>query len=431
MGAGQMTPTLVSTLSKSKDEKLKEVAAEKLCQKVRQYGDHLDYIKAVGSHAGQSLVGMLKNGTPKGKTHAAATLSFLVRHKDCKEEIVKHGAIPELVTLGKEGKEDQKAAVACVFANLASGSAANQAALAQAGAIPLLVEMVKTCELGEAKGWATSALGNLSLQHRQNQKLVGEAGAIPAIVELLQSHKEYVPPPAKAGILSCYGACRKRAPPPHSKTSVMAARAIMSIAFNDAENQAKIVDAGGVEALVKVIKEGSPEDEVDALTALGYVWGTSTSGASPAKAKLLDTDGVRVLIEIVRNSTDAAKSLAANLIARLAHQDPLAQAAIATCGAIPALVELGNTSRHPPSKINAVKALRELSTDNSDSKKLIEEVGGTPLLADRLLASGMKFREMSDEDRDRLTQAQDSVDAIKSDPAKEEDVNEPLVSAAD
>mmetsp|Transcript_120727 Transcript_120727/g.188472 ORF Transcript_120727/g.188472 Transcript_120727/m.188472 type:complete len:420 (+) Transcript_120727:81-1340(+) len=418
MGNGNMTPTLVTTLETSKDERMKEVAAEKLMQKVRQYGDHNDYIKAVGSHAGKPLVEMLKNGTPKGKTNAAATLSFLARHKESKEEIVKHGAIPQLVQLGKEGKEDQQAAVACAFANLASGNAANQAAIAAADAIPLLVDIVKSGR-GEAKGWATSALGNLVLEHPKNQKLVAEAGAIPAIVELLQSHTAYVPP-TKGGWLSC-SVCRKRAPP-HSKRSEMAARALSSIAYNSADNQAKIVDAGGIEALVRVIKEGSPEDEIVALKALGFVWGAQA--ASPAKAKLLDTDGVRVLIEIVRHSTNVSKSEAANFIARLAHQDSQAQAALATSGAISALVEMGQTSTHPPSKIAAVKALRELSSDNSDNQKLIEEAGGKDML--RLSSGGMKFRELSEEEHKRFEQDRES--AANIDPSKEEDVRTPLVT---
>lgn len=398
MGNGGMTPTLVTTLSTSKDENMKEVAAEKLCNKVRQYGDHPDYVKAVGSHAGKPLVEMLNSGTPKGKTHAAATLSFLVRNKDCKEEIVKLGAIPVCVKLGKEGTEGQQAAVAAFLANVASGNSANQAALAQAGAIQLLIDLLKSGR-SEAKGWAASALGNL--QNPTNQRLSAEAGAIEAIVEVLQGHKAYVPP-QKGGLFSSCS-CRKRAPP-HGNTSMLAARAISSVAYNNESNQARIVEAGGVEALVKVIREGSPEDELEAQKALGFIW----SGASPlpaVKAKLLDADAVRVLIEVVRNATDESKSQAANLIARLANDDPLAQSAIATCGGVPALVELANNSRNPACKIGAVKALRELSSNNPENDKLIEEAGGKPLL-DRLLGSGMKFRELSEEDKDRMAQVQ-------------------------
>lgn len=214
--------------------------------------------------------------------------------------------------------------------------------------------------------------------------------------------------------MSC-SSCRKRAPP-YSKNSAHAVGAISQLAFNHPDNQAKIVEAGGIEALVKVAKEGSPKDEVAALKALGYVWGGNRQ--SSAKARLLDSEAVRVLIEMLQNSTDEGKEQAASLIARLVQGDTIAQSAVATCGAIPILVELGNNQNHIGSRIGAVKALKELQTNNPENAKLIEEAGGEPLV-NKLMNTGMTFRELSEEDQLRMQAA------------TEEDVNKPLVGEKD
>jgi hypothetical protein len=425
MGNSGMTPTLVQTLKKSKDEKLKAVAADNLCKKVRQFSDgHPDYIKAVGENACEQLVGMLKTGTPEGKKHAAACLSFLVRHPANKEKIAACGGISALIELSKEGQVDQQAAVACALANLASGSEANQAALAKAGAADVLVATLKSGKASEAKGWAVAALGNLvqtpTRPNEKNQKTVAEAGAIPLIVELLQEHEAYVAPLPNTWYNWC--TCKKRSPP-HKRTSLMAARALSQLCFTNAANQAQAVEAGAVEVLVKVMKEGSPEDETEAMRTLHYVWGDKKE--SPiVKAKLLDADGIRVLIEIVQNSSDDPKAAAATWLGRLAHQDASVQSSIATNGAIPALVELGN-SLHPHCKMNAAKALKELATDNAEIEKMVEDAGGKPLF--ELVSSGMKFRELNDEERQQLQEKEERAAALmKEEESKEEDVKKPL-----
>jgi len=421
---GNSTAGFVSTLEKSNDEGVKEVAAEKLCTKVKQFTQHGSYMKAVTKNAGKPLIGMLQGGTQKGKNGAAATLSYLALDAECKEQLAVLGAIPALVQLSKEGTPELQGAAAAALANMVSRSPANQAGLAEAGAIPPLVDIVKS-GLNEARGWAASALGNLVLQHKKNQLRVAEAGAIPVLVELATPQASLTAPSSSSSGFDLLGllTCRKRDDPKLqqvSKNMEMAARALSSLAFDCIENQEAIAKAGGVEVLLTLAKEGSQRDEVEAFRALALVWGKDEKGQT--KDKILAAGGQKVCIEVVRNGHDDSKASAASMLARLAHSDAGIKESIATSGGIPPLVELGNTGA-AQAKLSAVKALKELSTNCPENERLIEEAGGTMLLESH--RSGMKFRELSADDEQRLQDVQARANAMKTDNADHDRAADP------
>jgi len=427
---GNSTAGLVSTLGKSNDDAVKEVAADKLCAKVKQFAQHESYMKAVVKNAGKPLIGMLENGTPKGKNAAAATISYLALNRECKAELAEFGAIPALVKLSKEGAPELQGAAAAALANMVSRSPDNQAALADAGAIPPLVNIVKK-GLKEARGWAASALGNMALQHKTNQLRVREAGAIQALVELTAPSASPSAPqksaPSSGFDLIGTLTCRKRAQPtkPTSKNMEMAARALSSLAFDCEENQEHIIKAGGIDALITLAKEGTSRDEVEAFRALSLVWGQDPTGK--IKEKVVAAGAEKVFLEMVRSACDESKTFAAGLLARLAHEDSGIKASVATSGGIRALVELGQTGA-PQAKLNAVKALKELSTDCPENEQLICDSGGATLL--ETFRSGMKFRELRAGEEEALNDAQARVAALKkkgkvgSDAEAEEEADE-------
>lgn len=402
MGGGNSTPGLVSTLERSKDESVKEIAAEKLCAKVKQYNQHNDYMKAVCKSAGPPLVTMLEKGTSRARNHAAATISYLALNADNKVQLGNLGAIPALAKMAKEGTPELQGAAAAAIANLTSRCPENQATMATAGAIPPLVLMVKS-GLGEAKGWAASALGNMALQHKKNQLRVAEAGAIPALVDLTKTRPQDPQPSSAQVDLIARVTCRKRATSSSlsSRNAEMAARALSSIAYDSEDNQAKTIRAGGFEALLALAKEGSSADQVEAFRALGIVWGRDPVGE--ARSKILGAGGVRILLEIVQSGSDDSQATAANMIARLAHLDAGARESVAMGGGIPMLLQLGQNGG-PVARLNAVKALRELCTDCPENEKLIEEAGGTEFM-DRFKAP-MKFRELNAEEQAQLNESQ-------------------------
>lgn len=411
MGGGSSTAGIVNTLLDATDERVKEVAASKLCEKAKKYNSYTDYIQAIADNAGKSLIGMLEKGTEKGKNHAAATLSYLALNAKNKKVLADFGAIPALVKLLKEGTPELKGAAAAALANLPSGNQKNQDAMASAGVIPPLVEMVKT-GLGEAKGWAASGLGNMCLQHKKNQLRVAEAGGIDAILELAKGKavEPVVPkPPLKFefkvfDIIACRR-CRRRmwkglkdldtSEGGGSRNMELAARALSSLAYESAENQAKIIKADGVETLLGMAKDGSSRDAMEAMRAIAIVWGKDDQ----VRERIINGAGVPTLVGKVQSATsdDECKGAAANMLARLAHEDASMRDTIATHEGIPALVKAAH-SENPTTKVHAIKALKEVCNDRPENKQLIEDAGGKVFL-DRIKAQEkMTFRELTKEE---------------------------------
>jgi hypothetical protein len=421
------TPGLVSTLQNSQDETVKELAAEKLTPKLKQFADHESYMKAVCKNAGKILTGMLGSGTAKGKNHAAAGLSYLALNADNKVELAAIGAIPALVKLAKEGTPELQGASAAALANLSSRCPDNQAALVKAGVIPPLLAIIKT-GLGEAKGWAASALGNLALQHKQNQQKVAEAGAIPALLELAKIVPQTEPsssssssPSSGSDLISLVMCKRRSMKASATKNMEMAARALSSLAFDCTENQVKIVKAGGIEAMLVLAQEGSPRDEIEAFRTIGIVWGKNAN--SEVRERIIKADGLKILLEMVQTASDDSKAAAANMIARLAHEDVGMRASIAANGCIPVLVKLGQQEGAGQARLNAMKALKELSTDCPENQQLIEEAGGATLLA--TFGGGMKFRELSDEEETQLKEAQARLKEMNEPKPAQEPASDP------
>lgn len=410
MGNQGSTPSLVSTLEKSQDQQVKEIAAEKLMDKVKQYNDHDGYMKAVCSHAGKPLIEMIEKGTAKGQNHAAACLSFIALNAKCKDLLAEYGAIPALIKLLKGGTPELQGAAAAGLANLASRSPKNQAAMEKAGAIPPLVELVKS-GIGEARGWAASALGNLALQNAPLGLKVAKAGAIPALVELTKPTSPKPKKPAKdSWFATLWGTvtCKKRAPPSAaSKTLEMAARALSSLAFDCEDNQGAIVRAQGIEALLLMAKDGSQKDEVEAVRAISTTWGKDPQ--SQVKTRLLSGGGERILVDIVSTGTPEGQGTAAVMLARLAHKDPAVRSSLSTIGGLQALVKLALSGTDGNAKLYAIKALRELCEDCPENKQVVQEAGAGPLLA--MTSSGMKFREMTEEEAKKFQEDQDKATA--------------------
>lgn len=188
----------------------------------------------------------------------------------------------------------------------------------------------------------------------------------------------------------------------------MAARALSSLAFDCVENQEAIGKAGGVEVLLTLARGGSQRDEVEAFRALALVWGKDEDGH--IKERILAAGGQKVCIEAVTHGHDDSKASAASMLARLVHSDASVKESVATSGGIPPLVELGNAGG-AQAKLSAVKALKELSTNCPENERLIAEAGGTALLES--FRSGMKFRELSADEEQRLQDVQARADAAK------------------
>ncbi len=131
------------------------------------------------------LVPLLRDSNKDVKGNAIEALKTLAcNHPANRGLIVDAGAIPLLVSLLRDSP--RRATVEALM-YLASGNPANQGLIAKAGAIPLLVSLLRNSRDPYGVEKVISALQVLAGNHPANQGLIEEAGAIPLLIELRSS----------------------------------------------------------------------------------------------------------------------------------------------------------------------------------------------------------------------------------------------------
>ena len=190
------------------------------------------------------------------------------------------------------GEAREKAAEA--LRNLAT-NADNEIAIAQAGAIFSLVELL-SCGTPVGQENAAAALGNLT--NDDNQIAIAKAGAIPPLVELLS----------------------RGTPVGQEKT----AGALWGLAVNS-DNKIAIAKAGAIPPLVELLSRSTPVGQENAAATLSNLAVNSDNQIPP-------------LVELLSRGTPVGQENAAAALGSLTNDDN--QIAIAKAGAIPPLVEL-------------------------------------------------------------------------------------------
>jgi Ca2+-binding EF-hand superfamily protein len=196
---------------------------------------------------------------------AAAKLRKLAANNTAnKVAIAQAGAIPVLLQLAQSvAKEmDEVSSVekviadaAGALANLASNEG-NQVLIAQAGAIPVLVQLAQS-DNQKAQAKAVAALRNLAANNRANQVLIAQAGAMPVLLQLAQSGEE--------------------------KVRSDAAGALANLAF-DIENGGTITRDGGLPVLRYLAQSGSERAKATAAAALQQILLIHSAAAAVAEA---------------------------------------------------------------------------------------------------------------------------------------------------
>ena len=176
-------------------------------------------------------------------------------------------AIATHVRALREGDDASKTAAAAALTNLAFMNAANKVAIAQAGGIEPLVQLLHDGS-AEAKAKAAKALGTISW-NADNRVLIAEASGIPALVELLRNQSEYY----KIG---------------------GPALALHNLACNNAANKVAIAEAGGIPLLVELVREGGYI--TTASLALGHLAHNNDANAVAVAVAL----GFDALVQLAR-----------------------------------------------------------------------------------------------------------------------------------
>ncbi|CAL9046409.1 U-box domain-containing protein 12-like isoform X1 [Musa acuminata AAA Group] len=137
------------------------------------------------------------------------------------------------------GNQEEQRAAAGELRLLAKRNADNRICIAEAGAIPILVQLLSSPD-PRTQEHAVTALLNLSI-NEDNKGLIVKAKAIPKIVEVLESES--------------------------MEARENAAAALFSLSVVD-QNKVLIGEAGAIPALINLLCHGSPRGKKDAATAI-------------------------------------------------------------------------------------------------------------------------------------------------------------------
>lgn len=253
-------------------------------------------------------------------------------------------AVDTLLEKLASGSLEQQRAAAGELRLLAKRNADNRVCIAEAGAIPLLVELLSSLD-PRTQEHAVTAILNLSI-NESNKGTIVNAGAIPDIVDVLKNGS--------------------------TEARENAAATLFSLSVID-EYKAKIGAAGAIPALITLLNEGTPGGKKDAATAI-----FNLSIYQGNKAKAVKAGIVGPLMRLLKDSGAGMVDEALAILAILASH-PEGKTAIGQAEPIPILVEVIKTGS-PRNRENAAAVLWSLCTGDLQQLKLAREMGAEEAL---------------------------------------------------
>ncbi|CAL2232483.1 unnamed protein product [Prunus armeniaca] len=240
--------------------------------------------------------------------------------------------------LSSRSTEERRAA-ATEIRSLSKRSTDNRILLAEAGAIPVLVNLITT-EDGLTQENAVTSILNLSI-YENNKGLIMLAGAVPSIVQVL-----------RAGSM---------------EVKENAAATLFSLSLAD-ENKIIIGASGAIPALVELLQNGSTRGKKDAATALFNLCIYQGNKGRAVRAGI-----VKPLLKMLIDSSNCMVDEALTIMSVLAnHQE--AKVTIVKAGTIPVLIDLLRRGL-PRNKENATAILLALCKRDTESLACISRLG--------------------------------------------------------
>jgi len=266
------------------------------------------------------LVGKLCTGTPEVKKQVAYELRLLAKcGMDNRACIAEAGAIPQLVPLlSSEDPKTQENAVTALL-NLSIYESNKAVIVEAADSLDSIIQVLKSGRSVEAKENAAATLFSLSAVN-DYKKLIGEMpDAVPALVELLRDGT------------------------PRGKRDAVSALFNLSINRN---NASKVVEAGAVPLLVKLLTEEDRERPGladDALAVLAVL-----AGQRPGLAAVSQTSAIPVLVGLLRSASPKGKENAVAVLLALCRHGGgnVLNAVTAVPSLVPSLYILLTTGTH-------------------------------------------------------------------------------------
>ncbi|KAJ7943024.1 RING-type E3 ubiquitin transferase [Quillaja saponaria] len=256
--------------------------------------------------------------------------------RDVSGDIAAIGALVR--QLSSRSIEDCRAA-ATEIRSLSKRSTDNRILIAEAGAIPVLVNLLTSEDVPTQENAVTSIL-NLSI-YENNKGLIMLAGAIPSIVQVLRT-----------------GSMEARE---------NAAATLFSLSLAD-ENKIIIGASGAIPALVDLLEVGTPRGKKDAATALFNLCIYQGNKGRAIRAGIISA-----LLKMLTDSSNSMVDEALTIMSVLASH-PEAKAAIVKASTIPVLIDLLRTGL-PRNKENAAAILLALCKRDAENIACISRLG--------------------------------------------------------
>ncbi|KAJ4890486.1 U-box domain-containing protein 13 [Raphanus sativus] len=276
----------------------------------------------------EDLMWRLAYGNPEDQRSAAGEIRLLAkRNADNRVAIAEAGAIPLLVGLlaTPDSRIQEHSVTALLNLSICEN---NKGAIVSAGAIPGIVQVLKKGSM-EARENAAATLFSLSVID-ENKVTIGVLGAIPPLVVLLNEGTQRGKKDAATALFNlCIYQGNKgkaiRAGVVPTLTRLLTepgsgmvdeALAILAILSSHPEGKAIIGSLDAVPSLVEFIRTGSPRNRENAAAVLVHL----SSGDNPqhlVEAQKLGLMGP--LIDLAGNGTDRGKRKAAQLLERISR----------------------------------------------------------------------------------------------------------------
>ncbi|KFK44389.1 hypothetical protein AALP_AA1G251200 [Arabis alpina] len=276
----------------------------------------------------RALVHSLSSRSIEDRRNAVSEIrSLSKRSTDNRILIAEAGAIPVLVNLlTSEDVPTQENAITCVL-NLSIYDN-NKELIMFAGAVTSIVQVLRAGTM-EARENAAAALFSLSLAD-ENKIIIGGSGAIPALVDLLENGT------------------------PRGKKD--AATALFNLCIYQG-NKGRAVRAGIVTALAKMLSDSSQHRMVDeALTILSVL-----ASNQDAKSAIVKADTLPALISILQTDQARNRENATAILVSLCKRDTEKLVLIGRLGAVVPLMDISKngTERGKRKAMSLLELLRK------------------------------------------------------------------------
>ncbi|CAH8387083.1 unnamed protein product [Eruca vesicaria subsp. sativa] len=275
----------------------------------------------------EDLMWRLAYGNPEDQRSAAGEIRLLAkRNADNRVAIAEAGAIPLLVGLlaTPDSRIQEHSVTALLNLSICEN---NKGAIVSAGAIPGIVQVLKKGSM-EARENAAATLFSLSVID-ENKVTIGALGAIPPLVVLLKEGTQRGKKDAATALFNlCIYQGNKgkaiRAGVIPTLTRLLTepgsgmvdeALAILAILSSHSEGKAIIGSSDAVPSLVEFIRTGSPRNRENAAAVLVHL--CSSDPQHLVEAQKLGLMGP--LIDLAGNGTDRGKRKAAQLLERISR----------------------------------------------------------------------------------------------------------------